>query len=166
MTPSEKEVLNVVEAAQFLGISERTLRQLIAEKRLPFARIGGSLRLRRTALVEWLQQQEQAARLGAIVGKDAYVPSSGEDPIRERRAEVEREAERMTAAPESGLRALIADKEALRRILEQQDRLTGFVPDPTATGPRAREMMLANGIRPEENLASRDIIQMREREEE
>jgi len=58
MTPSEKEVLSVLEAAQFLGISERTMRQLIAEKRVPFARVGGSLRLRRTALVEWLRQEE------------------------------------------------------------------------------------------------------------
>jgi excisionase family DNA binding protein len=67
MTQSEKEVLNVAEAARFLGISERTMRQLIAERRVPFARVGGSLRLRRTA---------------------------SEDLIRDRRAEVEAEEER------------------------------------------------------------------------
>jgi hypothetical protein len=62
--------------------------------------------------------------------------------------------------------ALIADKDALRSILEEQDKITGFVPDPVATPQRAREMMLAEGIQPEDNIASRDIIRMREREEE
>jgi excisionase family DNA binding protein len=153
MAQTEKEVLNVREAAQFLGISERTLRQLIAEKRVPFARVGGSLRLRRTALVGWLQQEEQR-----------NVPFSSEDLIRERRAAVE--ADRMTVVPTFDLKALIADKAALRKILEEQDQLTGFVPDPAATPQRAREMTRADGIRPEDNIASRDIIRMREREEE
>jgi excisionase family DNA binding protein len=115
MTGNEKEVLNVREAAQFLGISERTMRQLIADKRVPFARVSGSLRLRRAALLEWLQQEEQrnrkpgeriaargrqeeaeerAARVRAIVGKYAHVPFSSEDLLRERRAEVELEEER------------------------------------------------------------------------
>jgi excisionase family DNA binding protein len=185
MAQTEKEVFNVREAAQFLGISERTIRQLITEQQVPFARVGGSLRLRRTALVEWLQQEEQrnlkpnerisarskpedeeegAARARAVVGKYAHVPFSSEDLIRERRAEVE--ADPMTVVPTFDLKALIADKVALRRILEEQDKLTGFVPDPAATPQKAREMILADGVRPEENVASRDIIRMREREEE
>ncbi len=60
------------------------------------------------------------------------------------------------------IKSLVADKEALRRILEEQDQQTGFVPDPTMTPQRVREMMLADGIRPEENEFSREIIQMRE----
>jgi hypothetical protein len=41
-----------------------------------------------------------------------------------------------------------ADKEALLKILEEQDRRLGFVPDPTATAQKARAMMLARGVRP------------------
>jgi hypothetical protein len=72
----------------------------------------------------------------------------------------------MTVVPESDLKALIADKAALRALLEEQDRLTGFVPDPAATPQKAREMMLADGVCPEDNIASRDIIRMREGKEE
>jgi hypothetical protein len=59
---------------------------------------------------------------------------------------------------------LMADKEALRKILEEQDKLTGFVPDPTATPERLQERMLADGVRPEDNIGSREIIRMREEE--
>src|SRR5262249_23112701 len=60
------------------------------------------------------------------------------------------------------LKSRVADKEMRRRFAEEQDRRTGFVPDPTATAERAQEMTLADGIRPEECSASRDIIRMRE----
>lgn len=123
-TSGEKEVLNVREAAALLGISERTLRRLIGENRVPFARIGGSLRLRRAALMAWLAQEERrnrarsgdakaahideeavvpggsaspeerAARVRAIVGKYAHVPFSSDDLIRERQEEVAREERR------------------------------------------------------------------------
>jgi hypothetical protein len=38
------------------------------------------------------------------------------------------------------------------------------VPDPTATPQKAREMMLALGIRPEDNLGSSGIIAARDEE--
>jgi hypothetical protein len=66
----------------------------------------------------------------------------------------------MESKPESKIR--LVDKEAMRRILEAQDALTGFVPDRTVTPQKVREMMLADGVRPEDNLASREIIRIRE----
>jgi hypothetical protein len=66
------------------------------------------------------------------------------------------------ALAERDIRPLFADKEHLKRLLETQDALMGFVPDPTATAQRAREMMLEDGIRPEDNEFSRGIIAMRE----
>jgi hypothetical protein len=72
----------------------------------------------------------------------------------------------MTVLSKPDPKTLVADKEALRKILEEQDRLTGFVLDPTATAQRARELMLADGVRPEENIGSRDLIRMREGEDE
>lgn len=71
----------------------------------------------------------------------------------------------MTVLSKPDPKALVADKTALRRILEEQDKLTGFVPDPTTTPQKAQELMLADGVRPEENIGSRDIIRMREGEE-
>ena len=55
--------------------------------------------------------------------------------------------------PESSL--LLADKAALRRILEAQDKQTGFVFDPNVTPQQARELMLAQGIDPEDNAFCR-----------
>jgi hypothetical protein len=72
----------------------------------------------------------------------------------------------MTVLSKPDPKTLVADKEALRRILEEQDRLTGFVLDPTATAQRARDLMLADGVRPEENIGSRELIRMREGDEE
>ncbi len=62
------------------------------------------------------------------------------------------------------IKELIADKAALRKIQEEQDTRTGFVPDPTVTPEQVRAMMLADGIRPEDNEFSRELIRMREEE--
>jgi hypothetical protein len=61
-----------------------------------------------------------------------------------------------------GTRTRLVDKKAIQKIVAEQNRRMGFVPDPTATAEKAQEMMLALGIRPEDNLFSRDIIAARE----
>lgn len=67
------------------------------------------------------------------------------------------------APPAAGL---FADKAELRRILDAQNALTGFVPDPTATHARVQKMVAddlrAAGLRPEDNDASCAIIAARE----
>jgi hypothetical protein len=57
---------------------------------------------------------------------------------------------------------LFAEKEEIQRIVDELHRELGIVDDPTATAQRAREMMRASGIRPEENLISNGIIAARE----
>ena len=52
----------------------------------------------------------------------------------------------MAIAPKPDLKSLMADKPALQRLLDEQDRQTGFVPDPAATLERLREMMLSRVI--------------------
>jgi hypothetical protein len=56
----------------------------------------------------------------------------------------------------------VADKAALRRILEDQDRQTGFVLDAKATAKQARQLMIEQGIRPEDNEFSCEIRRIRE----
>lgn len=60
------------------------------------------------------------------------------------------------------LARLLADKNELRRLMAEQNRLMGILPDPTATAEKAQAMSLALGIRPEENLLSRGIVEMRD----
>ena len=70
----------------------------------------------------------------------------------------------MAVIRKPNVRELLADKEALRRILEEQDAQSGFVPDPNVTPEQVRAMMLADGIRPEDNEFSRELIHIREEE--
>ncbi len=58
-----------------------------------------------------------------------------------------------------GTAKMFLDKEALGRALGEADARSGFVYDPTATPQKAREAMRAQGVRAEDNLFSRDIIQ-------
>lgn len=55
-----REVMDLGQAAAFLGIGERTLRRWLDERGVPYARVGRLLRFRRTALLEWLKAQEGA----------------------------------------------------------------------------------------------------------
>jgi hypothetical protein len=68
----------------------------------------------------------------------------------------------MAVVPETNANALIADKKSIQEIVAQQNALMGFVKDPTATPQKAREMMLALGIRPEDNEFSQGIIAARD----
>jgi len=71
----------------------------------------------------------------------------------------------MAVAGEPKLEEWFADKEGALRILAESDARTGFIFDPTATPEEVRKLMLAQGIRPEENVLSRDIIRVRYEDE-
>ncbi|MDQ2688149.1 MAG: hypothetical protein M3Y28_09815 [Armatimonadota bacterium] len=56
---------------------------------------------------------------------------------------------------------MVIDKQWLRERFAEMDAADGFVLDPTATAQKARAMMLADGVRPENNEASREILYRR-----
>jgi hypothetical protein len=72
----------------------------------------------------------------------------------------------MATRPKTGRPIRFADKVELRRLMGELNERMGFVPDPGATPQKARELMLADGIRPEDNAFSREIIRMRYGEDE
>ncbi len=53
-----------------------------------------------------------------------------------------------------------------RHQMDEVEQRMGFVPDPDATIEKLREMLRAEGIRPEDNAFSREIIRMRCGEDE
>ena len=59
-------------------------------------------------------------------------------------------------------RPLLLNKQRIQQIVAEQNEQMGFQPDPTATPQKAREMMAALGIRPEDNLGSAGIIAARD----
>jgi hypothetical protein len=71
----------------------------------------------------------------------------------------------MAVARKGEKREWFADKKAFLKLLEDQDQKTGFVVDPTVTPERVYEMMLSQGVRPEDNILSRDIIRARYEDE-
>ncbi len=60
----------------------------------------------------------------------------------------------------------LLDKEAARAWIEKLNASMGLVRDPSVTPEMVRDLMLADGIRPEDNIASREIIKIRDGEEE
>jgi hypothetical protein len=72
----------------------------------------------------------------------------------------------MTETVKKDIRSLFLDLEMIRKVVAETNAKMGLVPDPTATAEKVREMMLAQGVRPEENLGSRLIIADRYGEEE
>jgi len=54
-----REVFSLPQAAEFLGIEERTMRRWMVEHNIPHAKVGGFLRFRRAALLAWLKQRER-----------------------------------------------------------------------------------------------------------
>ena len=67
---------------------------------------------------------------------------------------------------EREIKTLYADKEEMRRIVEEQYNLMGIEFDPTATAEMAQKMvgecLEVHGIRPEENIFSRGIVAARD----
>ena len=57
---------------------------------------------------------------------------------------------------------LFANKKDIQRLVAEQSAIMGIPDDPAATPQKARAMMLALGIRPEDNEFSRGIIAARE----
>jgi hypothetical protein len=58
-------------------------------------------------------------------------------------------------------RSFFIDPEMIRRVVAETNAKMGFVPDPTATGEKAQELIEASGVRPEDRLFSRGIIEER-----
>lgn len=54
--PEEKEVLNLSEAAKFLGTSKQTLRKAVAEGKVPCKRLGSRYLFLVDALRAWLME--------------------------------------------------------------------------------------------------------------
>lgn len=68
----------------------------------------------------------------------------------------------MAVVLESSVKELFADKQEIQRLVAEQSALMQIPDDPQATPQKAREMMLALGIRPQDNEFSYGIITARE----
>lgn len=58
-------------------------------------------------------------------------------------------------------KSTFTDKDETRRLVAEVNARMGFVPDPTATVEKVRAMMAAEGIRPEDNAFTTELMRMR-----
>ncbi len=65
-----EKLLNVYEAAALLGLSPRTLYNLVARDQIPVQRVRRRVMFRPSALERWLEEQAQPAR-GSTTEKTA-----------------------------------------------------------------------------------------------
>ena len=56
------------------------------------------------------------------------------------------------------------DMDMARRVIAEVNEMTGFVPDPTATPAKTRQLMRELGIKAEDNIFSCGIIAARDEE--
>ena len=56
---------------------------------------------------------------------------------------------------------LYVDRQAILKALAESNAAIGFVPDYTGTIQEIRDRMVKNGVRPEDNSASREMIALR-----
>lgn len=64
----------------------------------------------------------------------------------------------MTVKEPQSAQSMVIDKQWLREKFAEMDARTGFVIDPAMTVEKLHAMMLADGVRPENNEASREIL--------
>lgn len=54
----EREILSVRQAAEFLGLSEYTIREWVRLRRIPHSKVNGTIKFRRSKLIRWIDQGE------------------------------------------------------------------------------------------------------------
>lgn len=53
------------------------------------------------------------------------------------------------------------DKAAIQKMVKEQNARIGFVPEPGITPEMVQQMMRERGVRPEDNIGSCGVIEMR-----
>jgi nitrogen PTS system EIIA component len=61
-TAAEREIMNVREAAEFLGQSEWTLREWVRMRKVPFSKVNGAIKFRKSKLDRWIDRCEVGMR--------------------------------------------------------------------------------------------------------
>ncbi|MEW5975640.1 MAG: helix-turn-helix domain-containing protein [Acidobacteriota bacterium] len=59
-----KEVMNIREASQYLGISPDTLYKYVSMERIPAFKLGNRWRFKKTVLDEWMEAKSRNRALG------------------------------------------------------------------------------------------------------
>ena len=56
--PKQKQLLDMNEASEFLGISKSTLYEWVVQKKVPFLKVGRLTKFKKEALDAWLEAED------------------------------------------------------------------------------------------------------------
>jgi len=56
------DVLTVKDVAKYLKVTDRTIYRMVADRRIPAFKVGGSWRFRRTEIDEWIRERTHDVR--------------------------------------------------------------------------------------------------------
>jgi excisionase family DNA binding protein len=74
-----REVMNIREAAQYLGISADTLYKYVSEEKIPAFKLGNRWKFKKTILDSWMERQSLGdSRNGKKRAKATRVLTAGE----------------------------------------------------------------------------------------
>ena len=62
LTPQLREIMDIRQASEYLGISADTLYKYASEKTVPAFKLGNRWRFRRVALEEWMKMEESRGK--------------------------------------------------------------------------------------------------------
>ena len=66
-----REVMNVREASQYLGVSKETLYKYVTEERVPAFKLGNRWRFKKAVLDRWMERQSQQRKASREVRRPA-----------------------------------------------------------------------------------------------
>lgn len=73
-----ERLLTIADAAELLAVCEFTVRRLIWRGDLPFVRVGRSLRIRRTELEAWIEENsERNGEMAVAKHKQSHLEVAG-----------------------------------------------------------------------------------------
>ena len=73
-----REVMNIREAAQYLGISSDTLYKYVSEEKIPAFKLGNRWKFKKTILDAWMERQSSAGQNGRKKPRTARALAAGE----------------------------------------------------------------------------------------
>jgi excisionase family DNA binding protein len=65
LTPSTRPTIDVVHAAQYLGVSERTIRRMVASHAISYRRVVGLIRFTASDLDDYIESIRVGAQVAA-----------------------------------------------------------------------------------------------------
>jgi len=64
-----REVMNVREASQYLGVTKETLYKYVTEERVPAFKLGNRWRFKKAVLDRWMERQSRQRKVSREAGR-------------------------------------------------------------------------------------------------